>query len=244
MRERDGHEWIVRTFGTVLKREWDAAKARVGDVVAIHYLGERQTKGGTTFHNWKVSAVQTAPAFVEQLADETATGERFATREEEAQIERAQRFAPAHRRTTRTRKRRESSPRRPCRCRTTTTGWRSTSRTNDGDRNEGGRLRPPPRPVALSGSPAARLHLPRGDAPEAAWLAAALFEAWPPRRRPQEVVLHRRPDVTDERWQALGQQARAGGDRPGRGPASRSRLRTARPSCAPGSPGRSRKARL
>ncbi len=39
--------------------------------------------------------------------------------------------------------------------------------------------------------------------PEAAWLAAALFEAWPPRRRPQEVVLHRRPDVTDERWQAL-----------------------------------------
>ncbi len=94
LRERDGHEWIVRTFGTVLKREWDAAKARVGDVVAIHYLGERQTKGGTTFHNWKVSAVQTAPAFVEQLADETATGERFATREEEAQIERAQRFAP------------------------------------------------------------------------------------------------------------------------------------------------------
>ena len=54
LREEDGHEWTVRLYGKVLAREWEGAGAEIGDVVAIRYKGEEQTRDGTTFRNYRV----------------------------------------------------------------------------------------------------------------------------------------------------------------------------------------------
>lgn len=80
LRERDGREWSVRLYGKVLAREWDAADPQIGEVVAIRYLGEQQTKDGTMFRAYKV---------VVSREPRPAEPER-ATPEQEAVMERAQ----------------------------------------------------------------------------------------------------------------------------------------------------------
>ena len=72
LRERDGREWSVRLYGKVLAREWKAADPQIGEVVAIRYLGEAETKDKTPYRAYKV-AVARQPRPTEP---ETATPEQ------------------------------------------------------------------------------------------------------------------------------------------------------------------------
>lgn len=79
LRDRDGKEWTVRMFGSVLAREWEEAGASLGDVVAIRYVGKQQTKDGTEFRLWRVRVMRTGEVLglTEQQAQQLERAEEL-----------------------------------------------------------------------------------------------------------------------------------------------------------------------
>lgn len=52
----DGAEVALWAFHTALARELDEHDVKVGDLLAVHYLGTGTTKDGHPFHRYKVAA--------------------------------------------------------------------------------------------------------------------------------------------------------------------------------------------
>lgn len=55
LRAKDGTEWSIRGYHSVLENQIDKADPEVGDLIAVKYLGEKDNKrGDNTYHDYRV----------------------------------------------------------------------------------------------------------------------------------------------------------------------------------------------
>ncbi|MBS4032639.1 MAG: hypothetical protein KGZ63_14655 [Clostridiales bacterium] len=64
------HGQIKTVFATTdIKRKLESLKAEIGDIVALKYFGEKQTRNGATFKSYEVRVIKTDITCTDQLAE-------------------------------------------------------------------------------------------------------------------------------------------------------------------------------